>query len=78
MDFADFVQWPAMLLTAAASWLVGSQSKFKRKLAFWIFLFSNVLWIVWGWHAGAIALIILQVLLAAMNIRGVQKNDPGV
>ena len=78
MDFADFVQWPAMLLTAAASWLVGSQSKFKRNLAFWIFLSSNVLWIIWGWHAGAIALIILQVLLAAMNIRGVQKNDPGV
>jgi len=78
MDFADFVQWPAMLLTAAASWLVGSQNKFKRSLAFWIFLFSNVLWIIWGWHAGAIALIILQVLLAAINIRGVQKNDPGV
>jgi hypothetical protein len=78
MNFADFVQWPAMLLTAAASWLVGSQSKFKRNLAFWIFLFSNVLWIIWGWHAGAVALIILQVLLAAINIRGVQKNDPGV
>jgi hypothetical protein len=50
----------------------------QTKPGFWIFLFSNVLWIVWGWHAGAIALIILQVLLAAINIRGVQKNDPGV
>jgi hypothetical protein len=57
---------------------VGSQSKFKRNVAFWIFLFSNVLWIIWGWHVGAIALIILQVLLAAINIRGALKNDSSV
>lgn len=37
---------------------------------------SNVLWAVWGWHARAYALIILQVCLAAINIRGAQKNDP--
>jgi hypothetical protein len=35
-----------------------------------------VLWAVWGWHARAYALIILQVCLAAINIRGAQKNDP--
>jgi hypothetical protein len=31
---------------------------------------------VWGWHDGAHALIVLQVALAALNIRGVFKNDP--
>jgi hypothetical protein len=76
MDYADFIQWPAMILTAAASWLVGSQIKTKRSFGFWIFLLSNVLWLVWGWHAGAFALMILQVFLAAINIRGAQKNDP--
>ena len=37
---------------------------------------SNLLWIVWGWYAHAYALIILQICLAAINIRGAQKNDP--
>jgi hypothetical protein len=41
-----------------------------------VFLASNALWVVWGWHAGAYALIILQLFLAATNIRGVMKNDP--
>jgi hypothetical protein len=76
MDYADLTQWPAMALTAAAAWLVGSQSRTKRNIGFWTFLLSNVLWAVWGWHARAYALIILQVCLAAINIRGAQKNDP--
>jgi hypothetical protein len=37
---------------------------------------SNVLWIVWGWHDRAYALVVLQVGLALLNIRGVSKNDP--
>jgi hypothetical protein len=41
-----------------------------------MFLLSNFLWVVWGFYAGAYALIILQVCLAALNIRGAQKNDP--
>jgi len=40
---------------------------------FWIFLVSNVLWVVWGVSATAYAVIALQVCLAAMNIRGVKK-----
>jgi hypothetical protein len=76
MDYIDLLQWPAMILTVAAAWLVGSQSRYKRNLGFWLFLVSNVLWVGWGWRAGAYALIILQVFLAAINIRGAQKNDP--
>lgn len=76
MDYGDLLQWPAMALTVAAAWLVGSQSRSKRNIGFWLFLVSNVLWAVWGWGARAYALIILQVCLAAINIRGAQKNDP--
>lgn len=76
MDYADLAQWPAMLLTVAAAWLVGSQARFKRNIGFWIFLASNVLWMIWGVYARAYALIILQICLAAINIRGAQKNDP--
>ncbi len=73
----DHVQWPAMIVTVIAAWLIAAQSKPKRTAGFWFFLLSNVLWIVWGWHAGAYALVVLQIALAALNIRGVYKNDAG-
>jgi len=76
MDWIDLLQWPAMAVTVLAAWLVASQSKRRRTIGFWAFIVSNVLWIVWGWHDGAYALIALQVALAALNIRGVFKNDP--
>jgi hypothetical protein len=76
VDLVDLTQWPAMVLTAVAAWLVGSRSQARRNLGFWVFLASNLLWVIWGWHARAFALIILQVCLAALNIRGAQKNDP--
>lgn len=75
MNYLDLTQWPAMLLTVAAAWLVGSRSARKRNLGFWVFLASNILWVIWGWHAGAWALIVLQFCLAALNIRGAKKND---
>ena len=76
MDFLDLLQWPAMVVTVAAAWLVASTSRRKRTIGFWVFLTSNVLWSVWGWHREAYALIVLQVFLALMNARGVYKNDP--
>ena len=72
----DLLQWPAMVVTVAAAWLVASQSESKRSLGFWVFLVSNVLWIVWGWHDHAYALIFLQLCLAGTNVRGARKNDP--
>jgi hypothetical protein len=76
MDILNLLQWPAMAITVLASWLVGSTAKRKRTFGFWTFLVSNVLWIVWGVHDKAYALIVLQVALAAMNIRGAFKNNP--
>ncbi len=69
-------QWPAMLLTLVAAWLVASQTKQKRGWGFWCFIAGNVLWILWGWHDGAYALIALQVGLFALNLRGARKNEP--
>lgn len=76
MNWIDALQWPAMVVTVLAAWLVASQRKFKRNWGFWIFLLSNLLWIGWGLHDGAYALIILQVCLALLNIRGTIKNRP--
>jgi hypothetical protein len=74
MSAIDLVQWPAMVVTVVAAWFVASSSASRRKLGFWLFMLSNVLWIVWGVGAHAYALITLQVCLAVMNIRGERKN----
>lgn len=74
MDWLNAIQWPAMFVTVIAAWLVASQRKFKRNWGFWLFLVSNLLWIVWGLHDGAHALIFLQLCLAFLNIRGTLKN----
>jgi hypothetical protein len=75
MDYLDLLQWPAMAVTVLAAWLVASRSPHKRAVGFWCFLASNALWVVWGWHDRAFALIGLQFCLAALNIRGVYKNE---
>ena len=75
MDHLDLLQWPAMIVTVAAAYLVASRSPHKRAAGFWCFLAGNVLWVVWGFHDRAWALVGLQFCLAALNIRGVYKNE---
>lgn len=77
MQALDLVQWPAMVASVIAAWLVASQARRRRQHGFWWFMASNVLWVAWGWHAHAWALIVLQVALAALNIRGARKNQTG-
>ena len=72
----NLLQWPAMALTLAASYLVASARKDRRNLGFWIFLASTALWVAWGIQARAYALVVLQVGLVAMNVRGMMKTDP--
>jgi hypothetical protein len=69
------LQWPAMVASVLAAWLVASTHAGRRKIGFWVFLASNVLWVLWGLHDDAWALIALQVILAIMNVRGVKKNE---
>ncbi len=78
MALLDAVQWPAFAASVAAAWLVASNTKGRRNIGFWIFLGSNVLWVAWGLHTGAMALIALQVCLAALNIRGLFKTEDKV
>jgi hypothetical protein len=75
MEFLNLLQWPAMVIMVMATWLVASQSKRRRAVAFWSYLVANALWVAWGVHDGAYALVISQFLLAALNIRGVRKNE---
>ncbi len=76
MDWPDLIQWPAMIVTVVAAWMTGSHGRWKRSWGFWLFITSNALWAAWGWHAGAYALITLQIALALINIRGARNNSP--
>jgi hypothetical protein len=73
MNLLDLTQWPAMLITVIAAWFVASTQPRRRRMGFWLYLVSNVLWVMWGLHTNAYALILLQVCLASMNIRGERK-----
>lgn len=75
VDWLGAIQWPAMAVTLIAAWLVASTKKGRREAGFWWFIASNILWIVWGWHTHAWALIALQVGLFVMNLRGAKKNE---
>jgi hypothetical protein len=62
-------------VTLFAAWLVASQKKSRRSAGFWWFVLSNILWVAWGWHVHAWALIALQVGLFGLNVRGAVKNE---
>lgn len=74
-EWLGLLQWPAMAVTLVAAWLVGSRKRRRRVAGFWCFVASNLLWVAWGWHAHAWALIALQVGLFGLNLRGVSKNE---
>lgn len=74
-EILDALQWPAMVATLVAAWLVASSHERKRNLGFWCFIASNVLWAVWGWHDDAYALVALQFGLFVLNLRGARKTD---
>lgn len=57
MDLLDLAQWPAMVVTVAAAWFVASSHKRRRGIGFWLYIASNVLWVMWGLHTRAYALI---------------------
>ncbi|MEO8921644.1 MAG: hypothetical protein ABI330_02235 [Caldimonas sp.] len=50
------------------------QAQHLRHWGFWLFILSNVLWIAWGWQSKSYALILLQVGLFVMNVRGMREN----
>jgi len=73
-DLLPFLQWPAMLTTIMAAWLVASTSHRRRHGGFWLYLASNALWIGWGWPVQAYGLIALQLFLVVTNVRGLLKT----
>lgn len=74
-DWLNLLQWPAMVVTLYAAYVIGSKRADQRILGFSMFILSNVLWIAWAWHDGAWALIALQAGLFATNVRGIVKNE---
>ena len=75
MDYLSLLQWPAMLVNVLSVWLLTFPAKRIRHAGFLLSLLSNILWVAWGWHAQAFAVIGLQFGLTALNIRGARKTD---
>ncbi len=75
-DWVAHIQWPAMVATLIAAFLVGTTSARLRLWGFGIFVVSNVLWVIWGIPEGAWALIVLQAGLFVLNARGAKQNAP--
>ncbi|MBA3697398.1 MAG: hypothetical protein H0W78_00830 [Planctomycetes bacterium] len=71
----DLLQWPAMAVTVIGAWLLTSTARHRRFIGFGVFLLSNVLWVLWGLHTQAFAVILLQVCLALLNVRGLKENQ---
>lgn len=64
-----------MVINILSVWMLTSQSKGKRHAGFLLSLLSNLLWVIWGWHVQAFAVLCLQIALATLNIRGVRKTE---
>ena len=77
MDELILLEWPAMVITMAAAWFLASRRSRRRHAGFWLFLFSNVLWMGWGVAMQADAFVVLQVCLGAISIRGLHKSSEG-
>ena len=75
LSWLNLSQWPAMAVTVIAAYFVASSQPRRRRAGFWLYLVGNVLWVTWGVHSGAYALVLLQVLLAIMNVRGERQNS---
>jgi len=75
MDFLALLEWPAMAISLAAAWWMGSRKPGKRIAAFCMLIVGNLMWIGWGWGEDARALIALNLGLLAMNVRGILKNE---
>ena len=74
-ELLDALQWPAMVATIAGAWFVASRSRGRRRIGFVVYLVSNALWVAWGVAGSALAVVVLQFFLLAMNIRGLRKTE---
>ena len=74
-EFFAYLEWPAMLITLAAAWWLGSKKPEKRVFAFSLLIVGNLMWIAWGWGDDAWALIALNVGLMGLNVRAIMKNE---
>lgn len=61
------VDWLAMALTLIAIYYIGN----KSKSGFLLMILGNIAWIALGFLSQSLAMILANILFAAMNIRAV-------
>jgi hypothetical protein len=53
MDLLALLEWPAMAISLAAAWWMGSRKPGKRIVAFCMLIVGKLKWIAWGWGEDA-------------------------
>lgn len=64
-----------MVVTLLAAWLMTFRNARRRLWAFRLFVLSNVLWIAWGLVSQAYSLVLLQIGLFLINLKGVEELE---
>jgi hypothetical protein len=67
-------EWIAAACSIAGAWMVGSTTAHVRLVGFLLFLFSNLLWIVWGVSVSAWPLVAMQFAFLVTSVRGIWSN----
>ncbi len=63
------VDWLAMLFTLIAIYFIGN----KSRVGFVLMIGGNIAWIILGFLSQSLAMIIANVLFAAMNLRAIYQ-----
>jgi hypothetical protein len=69
------IQWTGALVALVGSFLVGCGDPRERFWGFWLFLFSNVLWILWARRHAAWGLLVMQLAFCVTSVRGIIGNN---
>jgi hypothetical protein len=71
----NFLDWPAMLTALIGTFILSRRapSARMRRLAFFIYLVSNLLWLAWACHLRAYPMIIMQLGFLYTSIDGIRN-----
>lgn len=70
---AFVLEWSAALLTIGGAWLLASASAHAAR-GWLLFLAANVLWIAFALQAGLTGLLVQQLVLTCISLKGIYNG----
>jgi small basic protein len=75
MNFLPLVQYPAAVFTIVGYYFVGSTHAATRKTGFILGVTSNIIWVVYGLLPIQLGIVITNVAIFVMGMRGYLNNS---